>query len=80
MPLQTAMGQLPAVLTYEAYRRVAGFQWPVVIRVTAAGQDLLFRAAEVALNTSLDTSVFQLPEEIRALAAAKQKDAPGDAP
>ena len=66
--LRTAMGEIPAVLTYEAYREVAGFRWPVVIRVAASGQDLLFRADEVALNAEIDPAVFELPEEIRRLA------------
>ena len=69
MPLNTAMGSIPAVLTYEAYREVAGIKWPVVIRVAASGQELLFRADEVALNDPIDKTVFELPEEIRRLAA-----------
>ncbi len=69
MPLATAMGSIPAVLTYEAYREVAGIKWPVVIRVAASGQELLFRADEVALNDPIDKTVFELPEEIRRLAA-----------
>ncbi len=74
MPMQTAMGTIPTVLTYEAYRDVAGLKWPSVIRVNASGQDLLFHADDVDLNGQIDGAVFQLPDEIRKLAAERFAD------
>lgn len=68
MPFKTEMGVLPAVMTYQAYRDVAGLKWPVEIHMAVSGQELLFKADEVALNDPIDDSVFTLPEEIRQIA------------
>ncbi|HVW84498.1 MAG TPA: hypothetical protein VHB50_07445 [Bryobacteraceae bacterium] len=63
--LRTEMGAVPTIMTYEVYRRVNGIQWPVEIRMAMSGQELRFRADNVALNERLDDSVFRLPEEIQ---------------
>ena len=75
------MGDVPAVLTYEEWRRVEGLKWPVRIRIAAAGQDMLFAADEVALNSSIAKDVFEVPEDIRKLAETRADRAggmPGD--
>jgi hypothetical protein len=64
---KTAMGDIPAVLTYRAWRTVDGLKWPVQIQMQVSGQELLFNADQVALNSSIDDSVFELPGEIRGL-------------
>jgi hypothetical protein len=63
--LNTPMGQTPAVITYEQYRNVDGILWPVRLHMTISGQEIVFNAAEVALNDPIDESVFQLPREIQ---------------
>jgi hypothetical protein len=62
------MGDVPAMLTYEGWRQVAGLQWPVKIRVASAGQDMLFTADEVALNSTIASSMFDIPEDVKKLA------------
>ena len=64
---QTGMGNVPTVLTYQAWRTVEGLKWPVRIHMTVSGQELIFKADEVALNGALDDGVFTLPDEIRKL-------------
>jgi len=68
---KSEMGDVPAVLTYEEWRRVEGLKWPVRIRIAAAGQDMLFAADEVALNSSLANHVFEVPEDVRKLAEVR---------
>jgi len=67
----TDMGEVPAVLTYQAWRTVDGLKWPVQIQMRVSGQEMLFTADEVSLNSSIDDSVFELPEEIRSLKTAE---------
>ena len=38
-----------------------------VIHMTMSGQEMVFHADEVALNSPIDEAVFQLPEEIQQL-------------
>ena len=59
------MGTVPAVMTYQAYRRVDGLKWPVQIRMAVAAQELLFTADKVELNAPLDETVFEAPGDIR---------------
>ncbi len=66
---KTAMGDVPTVLTYQAWREVEGLKWPVQIHMAVSGQELLFTADDVQLNSRLDDTVFDLPDEIRKLAA-----------
>jgi len=68
LSFKTEMGPVPAVMTYEAYRLVEGIRWPVRIHMTISGQEMVFHADEVALNSPIDEAVFQLPEEIQQLA------------
>ena len=44
------------------------------ILMSVSGQDLLFKADEVALNTVVDESVFDLPDEIRILQVPKVQE------
>jgi hypothetical protein len=67
---KSEMGDVPATLTYEGWRQVEGLRWPVKIRVAAAGQDMLFTADEVALNSSIASTLFDIPEDVRKLAEA----------
>lgn len=68
---RTDMGDVPIVMTFEEYRDIGGVKWPSRIRTTASGQDTIFAAGEVKLNEPLDDSVFDVPAEIRDLAAKK---------
>jgi hypothetical protein len=43
----------------------------VQIQMRVSGQEMLFTADEVSLNSSIDDSVFELPEEIRSLKTAE---------
>ena len=43
LAIKTDMGALPLVMTYEEYRNVDEIRWPSRIRITAPGQDTLFR-------------------------------------
>ena len=61
----------------EEWRRVEGLKWPVRIRIAAAGQDMLFAADEVALNSSIGKDVFEVPEDIRKLAETRSDRAGG---
>ncbi|MDQ1468968.1 MAG: hypothetical protein QOJ99_448, partial [Bryobacterales bacterium] len=67
---KTEMGDVPTILTYQAWRTVEGLKWPVRIHMEVSGQELRFTAAEVSLNGSLDESVFDLPGEIRDLSSS----------
>ncbi len=67
---KTEMGDVPAVLTYEEWRRVEGLKWPVKIRIAAAGQELLFAADQVALNSLIENDVFAVPDDVKKLAEA----------
>jgi hypothetical protein len=71
LAVNTDMGALPLVMTYEEYRSVDEVRWPSRIRITAPGQDTLFAADEVKLNEPVDDSVFEVPPEIRDLAQKK---------
>jgi hypothetical protein len=66
---KTAMGEVPTVLTYKAWRDVEGLKWPVQIHMLVSGQEMIFRADQVTLNSPLDESTFELPEDIRRLRA-----------
>lgn len=68
---KTDMGDLPVVMTFEEYRDVGGVKWPSRIRTTASGQDTIFAADEVKLNEPVDDAIFEVPPEIRELAAKK---------
>jgi len=65
---KTEMGEVPAVLTYEEWRRVEGLQWPVKIRIVTAGQEMLFAADQVALNSAIENAVFVVPDDVKKLA------------
>jgi hypothetical protein len=60
-------------MTFEEYRDTSdgspdnAIKWPVRIRITASGQDLLFVATDVKLNEPVDDAVFALPEDVRDL-------------
>ena len=73
MQFKTEMGMVPAVMTYEAYKRVEGIQWPVRIHMIVSGQELLFNASEVKLNSPIDDAVFDLPEEVKNIADAQDQ-------
>jgi hypothetical protein len=79
LAIRTDMGELPIVMTFEAYRNVAEVKWPSRIRIAASGQDTLFAADEVKLNEPVDDAVFEIPAEIREL-ARKRADAESPAP
>ena len=68
LSFKTEMGLVPAVLTYETYRSVDGFKWPVRIRMEVSGQEIIFKADEVRLNAPINEGLFELPDEIRTLA------------
>jgi hypothetical protein len=73
LAMATDIGSLPAVMTFEEYRDTDGgdpdnaIKWPVRIRITASGQDLLFVASDVKLNEPVDDAVFALPQDVRDL-------------
>ncbi len=80
LSLQTDMGSVPMVMTFEEYRNVAekeveGVKWPSRIRITSSGQDTVFAADEVKLNEPLDEHVFEVPQEIKDLAQKKADSA-----
>jgi hypothetical protein len=64
---KTAMGDVPTILTYQAWRDVEGLKWPVRIHMLVSGQEMVFRADEVSLNSALDEAVFDLPDDVRRL-------------
>jgi hypothetical protein len=76
LAVRTDMGALPLVVTFEEYRSVADVKWPSRVRIAASGQETLFAADEVKLNEPLDEAVFEVPEEIRALASKVSGSAP----
>jgi hypothetical protein len=76
LAVKTDMGALPLVMTFEEYRNVEDVKWPSRVRVTASGQDTLFSADEVKLNEPVDDAVFEVPAEIRELAAKKAGSEP----
>lgn len=73
MQFKTEMGMVPAVMTYEAYKRVEGIQWPVRIHMMVSGQELLFNASEVALNNPVDDAIFEVPEEVKNIADSQDQ-------
>jgi hypothetical protein len=74
--LRSDMGAVPAVMTYQAYRNVEGLKWPVLIHMDIAGQELLFKADDVELNAPVDETVFEVPDEIRKIAANRDAASP----
>jgi len=71
LAVQSDMGQLSLVMTYEQYRDVNDVKWPSRVRISAPGQDTLFSADDVELNQPVDDAVFEVPAEIRELAQKK---------
>ena len=67
--LPTDMGALPTVMTFEEYREVAGLKWPTRIRMAVSGQNLLFSVSDVKLNEPIESAVFDLPVEVKQMAA-----------
>ncbi len=72
--LPTDMGALPAVMTFEEYRDVAGLKWPTRIRMAVSGKDLLFSVSDVKLNEPIENAIFELPLEVKQIAEQKIGD------
>jgi hypothetical protein len=68
LAMATDIGSLPVVMTFEEYRDVGEIKWPVRIRMTASGQELLFAVKDVKLNGQIEDAAFDLPAEIKELA------------
>ena len=67
LAMATDIGSLPVVMTFEEYREVGEIKWPVRIRMTASGQELLFQVVDVKLNEPIEDAAFELPAEVRDL-------------
>ncbi len=76
LEIRTDMGKVPAVMTVEEYRNVGMVKWPSRVRITASGQDTVFQADQVKLNEPVDSSIFEVPAEIRELAGKRTEPGP----
>lgn len=69
--LPTAMGDIPVEMTMGDYRLVDGIQTPFLMTQSAMGQDMAMHIEKVTYNAAIPAVRFDLPPEVKALAAKK---------
>jgi outer membrane lipoprotein-sorting protein len=80
MKLPTPMGEMPAVVKFDDYRKVEGVLIPFRITQTMAGMDQVIRFESIAANTDLPANRFDLPEAVRQLKSSSGAATPTPAP
>ncbi|MGI8991232.1 MAG: DUF620 domain-containing protein [Bryobacteraceae bacterium] len=71
--LKTPMGEVPVDATIGDYRPESGVLMPHSLNQSVAGQQLKLTFTSVAFNTDISKDRFDLPPEIKALLAKKEK-------
>ncbi len=70
--LPTALGDIPVEMTLGDYRAVDGIQTPFLMTQSAMGQNMSLHIAKVVYNGKIPEGRFDLPAEVKALAAKKK--------
>jgi hypothetical protein len=83
LKLKIPMGEFPVEVTFDDYREVGGITMPYRFSQKVIGQEVVTALDEIEINTELDPSVFDLPQEIVDLLdrdKEQQKKLPAEAP
>lgn len=72
MTVKTAMGDIPVESAVSDYRKAGGLTMPYKLVQKAAGQQIAVTVDTIKFNAEIPAARFELPEEIRALGAAKK--------
>lgn len=67
----TQMGKIPVSVTTTDYRDVHGLKFPFHIDNKTAGQGFTITVSNIELSTPIDPKTFEVPDDIKALAAHK---------
>ncbi len=70
--LPTAMGDVPVEMTIGDYRAVDGIQTPFLMTQSAMGQNMALHIDTVTYNAKMPAGRFDLPPDVKALAAKKK--------
>jgi hypothetical protein len=74
MVVENERGPIPVKVSVEDYRDVeGGLRIPHLLRVTAMGQERIFRTTKVQSNIELKPDTFTLPPEIQKLLESEKR-------
>lgn len=71
MTAPSQMGKIPVLVTTTDYRDVNGLKFPFHIDNKAAGQSFTITVSNIELSAPIDPKTFEVPDDIKALAAHK---------
>lgn len=71
MTVPSQMGRVPVSITTTDYRDVNGLEFPFHIDNKTAGQGFTIAVTNIELGAPLDPKTFEVPDDIKALAAHK---------
>jgi hypothetical protein len=71
MTAPSQMGQVPVSVTTTDYRDVNGLKFPFHIDNKTAGQSFTITVSNIELSAPIDPKTFEVPDDIKALAAHK---------
>jgi hypothetical protein len=71
------MGDIPLDATMSDYKDFNGLMYPTKTLQTVVGQTILYTTDAIRFNEDIPASQFDLPEDIKALAAKGEKDKAG---
>jgi hypothetical protein len=80
LKLKHAMGEFPAEITFSDYHEVEGVTLPFRSTQKVMGQEMVTVLDKIEINTELDDSVFDLPQEIVDLLAGATDVKHGEVP
>jgi hypothetical protein len=72
--LPTALGDIPVEMTLGDYRDVDGIRTPFLMTQLAMGQNMTMHIEKVTYDAKIPASRFDLPAEVKAIAAKKKRD------
>jgi hypothetical protein len=70
--LPTPLGDIPVEMTLGDYRLVDGIQTPFAMTQSAMGQNMAMHIDKITYNAAMPPGRFDLPAEVKALAAKKK--------
>jgi hypothetical protein len=65
------MGKVPVSVTTTDYRDVNGLKFPFHIDNKTAGQSFTITVSNIELGAPIDPKTFEVPDDVKALAAHK---------
>ena len=65
------MGKVPVLVTTTDYRDVNGLKFPFHSENKTAGQSFTITVSNIELSAPIDPKTFEVPDDIKALAAHK---------